>query len=67
MTLIEKIKSADTIEFMCDSYVYVGYDDIEREHQFKLKGEYSWEGLTVSQLERAYESGSLKLLKTVEL
>ena len=67
MTLIEKVKAADSIEFMCDSYVYVGYDDIERKHQFKLKGEYSWEGLTVSQLERAYKSGSLKLYKMVEL
>lgn len=67
MTLIEKIKSADTIKLMGDSYVYVGYDDIEREHQFKLKGEYSWEGLTVSQLERGYESGTLKLYKMVEL
>ena len=67
MTLIEKIKSADIIEFMCDSYEYVGYDDIEGDHQFKLKGESYWEYLTVSQLERGYESGTFKLFKMVEL
>jgi len=67
MTLIEKVKAADHIECWGDSYVYLGEDDIEGLHQFKLKGEYSYERLAVSEIERYYDNGTLRLLKTVEL
>jgi len=67
MTLIEKVKSADHIECWGYSYVYLGEDDIEGLHQFKLKGEYSYERLAVSEMERYYDNGTLKLYKMVEL
>jgi len=67
MTLIEKVKAADHIECWGDSYVYLGEDDIEGLHQFKLKGEYFYERLAVSEIERYYDKGTLKLYKMVEL
>ncbi len=67
MNMIEKVKAADTIMWMGNSYVYVGYDDIERQHQFKLKGEYVWERLAASEIEQYYKSGTMKFYKMVEL
>ena len=67
MTLIEKVKAADHIECWGDSYVYLGEDDIEGLHQFKLKGEYFYERLAVSEIERYYDGGTFKLFKMVEL
>ena len=67
MTMIEKVKAADAIEWMGDSYVYLGEDDIEGLHQFKLKGEYVYEQLAVSEIEKYYKSGTMKLYKMVEL
>jgi len=67
MTLIEKVKAADHIECWGDSYVYLGEDDIEGLHQFKLKGEYFWERLAVSEIEQYYNRGTMKLYKMVEL
>ena len=68
MTLIEKVKAADAIEWMGDSYVYLGeYDIIEGLHQFKLKGEYVYERLYVSEIEKYCNSGTMKLYKMVEL
>ena len=67
MTVIEKVKAADHIEWLGDSYVYLGKDDIEGLHQFKLKGEYFYERLAVSEIERYYDRGTFKLFKMVEL
>ena len=67
MTLIEKVKAADHIECWGESYDYVGEDDIEGLHQFKLKGKYFWERLAVSEIERYYENGTMKFYKMVEL
>lgn len=67
MNMIEKVKSADHIKCWGDSYVYLGEDDIEGLHQFKLKGEYFYERLAVSEIERYYDNGTLKLYKMVEL
>mgnify|MGYP001114330629 CR=1 FL=1 len=67
MNMIEKVKAADTIMWMDESYVYVGEDDIEGLHQFKLKGEYFWERLAVSEIEKYYKSGTMKFYKMVEL
>jgi len=67
MSMIEKVKAADNIECWGDSYVYLGEDDIEGLHQFKLKGEYFYERLAVSEIERYYDNGTLKLYKMVEL
>lgn len=65
MTIIEKVKAADHIEWMGDSYDYVGY--IEGLYEFKLKGEYIWERLALSEIDRHYNSGTMKLYKMVEL
>jgi len=67
MNMIEKVKAADHIEWLGDSYVYLGEDDIEGLHQFKLKGEYFYERLAVSEIERYYDNGTLKLYKMVEM
>ena len=67
MTLIEKVKAADAIEWMGDSYVYLGEDDIEGLHQFKLKGEYFYERLALSEIEKYCNRGTMKLYKMVEL
>jgi len=67
MNMIEKAKAADSIIWMGESYDYVGEDDIEGLHQFKLKGEYFWERLAVSEIERYYENGTMKFYKMVEL
>ena len=67
MTVIEKVKAADAIMWLGDSYVYLGEDDIEGLHQFKLKGEYSYERLAVSEIEQYYNRGTMKLYKMVEL
>jgi hypothetical protein len=67
MTLIEKVKASDFVEFFGGNYVYVGYDDIEGVYQFKMKDEYIWEQLIVSDMERYYDNGTLKLYKMVEL
>lgn len=67
MTLIEKVKAADHINWMGNSYVYVGYDDIEGLYEFQEKNGYIWEQLAVSDMERYYDNGTLKLYKMVEL
>jgi len=67
MTLIEKVKAADTIVWMGNSYDYVGYDDIEGLYEFQEKDGYFYEKIDTSQMERYYKSGSLKLYKMVEL
>ena len=67
MSMIEKVKAANHIEWLGDSYVYLGEDDIEGLHQFKVKGEYFYERLSVSEIERYYDNGTLKLYKMVEL
>lgn len=67
MTIIEKVKFADHIEWLGDSYVYLGEDDIEGLHQFKLKGEYFYERLSVAEIEEYYNRGTMILYKMVEL
>jgi hypothetical protein len=67
MNMIEKVKAADHIEWMGNSYDYVGEDDIEGLYQFKLKGEYVWERLAASDIEQYYKSGTMKFYKMVEL
>ena len=67
MTIIEKVQAADHIQWTGLSYVYLGEDDIEGLHQFKLKGEYFYERLSVSEIEQYYNRGTMKLYKMVEL
>lgn len=67
MTIIEKVKAAHHIQWTGDIYVYLGEDDIEGLHQFKLKGEYFYERLSVSEIEEYYNRGTMKLYKMVEL
>lgn len=67
MTIIEKVQAAHQIQWTGDFYVYLGEDDIEGLHQFKLKGESFYERLSVAEIEEYYNRGTMKLYKMVEL
>jgi hypothetical protein len=68
MTIIEKVQAADHIQWTGLSYVYLGEDDIEGLHQFKLMNFLNfYERLSVSEIEQYYNRGTMKLYKMVEL